>query len=159
KGASYGAHGGYDAQRMAGKFEVSTFTKNERAAETVRTIFEEIDRLRKEQPSADELEITKTYTLGSFPGQRETPQAVAADLWLIQSHDLPADYLEQLLKGVAATKAEDCTRLVEETIDPAKMVVVVVGPADELKADLEKIAPVTVVEPETGQAQEPDSGR
>ena len=159
KGASYGAHGGYDAQRMAGQFEVSTFTKNERVAETVRTIFEEIDRLRKEQPSADELEITKTYTLGSFPGQRETPQAVAADLWLIQSHDLPADYLEQLLKGVAATKAEDCTRLVEETIDPAKMVVVVVGPADELKADLEKIAPVTVVEPETGQAQEPDSGR
>jgi zinc protease len=146
KGATYGARGGYDAQRMTGKFVVGTFTKTERTAETVQTIFDEIKRLRDEPPSADELQTTKSYTLGRFPGDRETPQAVAADLWLIQSQDLPADYLEQLLKGVAATTAEDCTRLVRETVDPGKMVVVVVGPADELKADLEKIAPLTVVE-------------
>jgi zinc protease len=154
KGATYGAHGGYDAQRMAGKFAIGTFTKTERTAETVQTIFDEIKRLQDEAPSADELEITKAYTLGSFPGQRETPQAVAADLWLIQSQDLPADFLEQLLGGVAAATADDCTRLVSETIDPAKMIVVVVGPADELKADLEKIAPVLVVEPEAAQPLE-----
>jgi hypothetical protein len=37
---------------------------------------------------------------------------------------------------------------VKETLDPTKLVIVIVGPADKLKADLEKIAPVTVVEKE-----------
>ncbi len=153
KGMTYGAHGGYGAQQLAGDFEISTFSKVDRTVEAVRAIFDEVKRLQDEPPSAEELEKTKSYTLGSFPGQRETPQAVAGDLWLIESQELPPDYLQRLLKGVTATTAEDCTRLVKETIDPAKMAVVVVGPASMLRAGLEEIAPVTIITP---KADEPE---
>jgi hypothetical protein len=38
--------------------------------------------------------------------------------------------------------------LVEQTIDKDGLVIVVVGQAEKLKSELEKIAPVTVVVPE-----------
>ncbi len=145
KGLTYGARGSYSAQRVADEFKASTFTKVARTVESVRTILDEIDRLRTEPPTADELTTTKAFTLGSFPRQRETPDSVAGDLWLIESHDLPKDYLQRLCRTVAATTGDDCMRLIRKTIDPAKMAIVVVGPAKELRDELEKIAPVTVV--------------
>lgn len=145
KGLTYGARGGYAAQKRDGRFTVSTFTKNETAGETVQAIFAEIERLRQEPPSAKELDDTKSYTLGSFPGERETPQAVASDLWLIESEGLPANYYQRLLDGVAATTAEDCVKLAQKTLDPTKMVIVVCGPAAQILPQLESIAPVTVI--------------
>ena len=40
---------------------------------------------------------------------------------------------------------DECVSLAREAIDPTKLIIVVVGSAEKLKADLEKIAPVTVV--------------
>ena len=145
KGLTYGARGGWSARRMAGAFTVSTFTKNASTAETVEVIFDEIKRLRNEKPSPDVLENTKNYFAGSFVRTRETPQSVADDLWLIESHNLSSDYLDRLLKSIAETTASQCTDLAKSTIDPDEMILVVVGNAKEIQNDLEKIAPVTVV--------------
>jgi len=46
---------------------------------------------------------------------------------------------------VTSTDAAQCAALAQETIDPSKLVIVVLGPADKLKDKLEAIAPVTVV--------------
>lgn len=156
KGLTYGARGGFGAQRNAGSFTVSTFSKIETTAEAVRAIFDELKRLQEEPPTTEELEKTKSYELGSFAGDRETPQAVAGDLWMIESQGLPADYFGQMLKSFAATTPEDCAKLAKSAIDPSKMVVVVVGPAAQLKDELEKIAPVTVVKDEPGDTDEDD---
>jgi zinc protease len=145
KGLTYGIRGGYDAGRLAGRFTVGTFSKNATTAEAVRTILAEIERLKAEGPSSEELSHVRSSILGGFAGGRETPQAVAADLWLIESEHLPADYYERMLARVAATTADDCLRVVRQTIDPSKLVIVVVGDAKALEADLAKIAPVTVV--------------
>jgi len=74
-----------------------------------------------------------------------TPAALAGDLWLIESEGRPADHFEKMLAHVASAKAKDCLALVRQTVDPDKMVIVVVGDAAKLKADLETIAPVSVV--------------
>jgi predicted Zn-dependent peptidase len=66
-------------------------------------------------------------------------------LWLIESQGLSKDYLERLLAGIAKAKRTDCERLVRETIQPDKMVIIVAGEAEKLKGELEKIAPVTIV--------------
>ena len=145
KGLTYGAFGGWSAQKFAGSFTISTFTKNATTAETVKTIFDEIKRLQNEPPTDKILEDTKNYFAGSFVRTRETPQAVAEDLWLIESQNLQPDYLDRLLESIANTTAEQCVDLAKRTIDPDKMVVVVVGDAKKIKKDLEEIAPVEVV--------------
>ena len=111
----------------------------------MQAVLEEISRLKTEEASADEIKDSQTYILGSFVRQRETPQQIATDLWLIESQDLGYDYLERLLVGIAETDQDDCRQLVSDTIKPENMVIVVVGEADKLKDELEKIAPVTVV--------------
>jgi zinc protease len=155
KGLTYGAGGGYGVGRFTGEFKISTFSKTARTAEAVRAILDEIRRLREEPPTAEELDKTKSYTLGSFPRERETTDQIVNDLWLIESCDLPKDYLQRLLTGVAATTAPDCTRLAAETIDPAQLTIVVVGPAKELRKDLEQIAAVTVVAPARDKTTKP----
>lgn len=146
KGLTYGARGGFSTQIEAGQFGVSTFSKTESAVEAVQTVLEEVRRLRDEPPSDSELSNTISYLVGSFPVQRETPQQVAADLWTIESEGLPADYFQQQLSGIAATKGADCVQLAKAAVDPDKLTIVVVGKAKALQSDLEKIAPVTVID-------------
>ena len=145
KGLTYGARGGWSAQKMAGVFTISTFTKNATTGETVQAIFDEIKRLRSEPPKEKILTDTKNFFAGSFVRTRETPQAVAEDLWLIESQNLAPDYLDRLLESIAKTTANQCVDLAKRTINPDKMVVIVVGDADKIKKDLEKIAPVEVI--------------
>lgn len=148
KGLTYGSSGGYGASRFAGQFSIRTFTKNESAADAVKAIFEEIDKLRSQPPDEKELSRTKSFMAGSFVRNRETPQQLAGDLWLVESNDLGNDYFDRLLSTAASTTDRDCLELAKKTLNPDKMIVVVAGDASILKADLESIAPVTVVAPE-----------
>jgi predicted Zn-dependent peptidase len=145
KGLTYGVWGSYIADRFAGNFQVGTFSKTESTAEAVRAVIEEIKRLKYEPPSDKEIEESQSYMLGSFIKDRETPQQVAGDLWLIESQQLGKDYLERLLDGIANTSRDDCVRLTDNTIKENHLVIVVVGQADKLKEQLEEIAPVTLI--------------
>ena len=145
KGLTYSVWGSYIAQNRGGNFTVNTFTKTNSTAETVGALLDEIRRLRTEGPTEKELGDSKSYFAGSFVRQRETPQQVARDLWLIESQNLGADYLERLLAKIARTTEADCENLVDETLNPDKMIIVVVGDAAKITDSLEKIAPVTIV--------------
>jgi zinc protease len=145
KGLTYGVWGGYEASRFAGAFKTGTFSKTESTAEAVKAVIEEIGRLKSEPPSDRELKESKSYMLGSFVKDRETTQQVANDLWLIESQQLGADYLQRLLDGIAKTDRKDCVNLTNYTVATDKLIVVVVGQADKLREQLEQIAPVTVI--------------
>lgn len=153
KGLTYGARGGYSTLHQCGEFTIQTFTKNATVPEAVQSAIDEIKRLQNEPPAAEELDHTKAYILGSFAGERETSQAVANDLWFIDSEGLPEDHFSRLLKGVQATDPNACVQLAQTTLDPSKLVIVIVGPADELKPKLEAIAPVTVVSADGEEAK------
>ncbi|MFO0948223.1 MAG: pitrilysin family protein [Planctomycetota bacterium] len=155
KGLTYGARGGFASNRFGGHFFVSTFSKTESTAETVRTVFDEIRRLRDQQPTTEELHNTKAYLSGSLVLERETPQNVAMDLWTAEVHGLPTDHVDQTLASIAKTAEGDCMRLVLDIVDPARVVVVVVGDAAKLKAELEKVAPVEIVKADVASPSNP----
>ncbi len=145
RGLTYGAGGGFHAQRFAGDFTVNTFSKTESTAEALSAVFDEIKRLKSEPPSADELRKTKAFLVGNFPMDRETPMQMASELWMLAVNDLPENYFDQELRSVVRADEPACMELIENVVRPDQMVVVVVGSADLLKAGLEKIAPVTVI--------------
>jgi zinc protease len=148
RGLTYGAWGGFRAQNLAGTFEVSTFTKNESVAETIRVILEQIDEFRAVEPTDNEFYDTRSFFIGSFAGQRETPQDVARDLWLIESQGLGKDYFKKLFKTLDKATKQDCSELAQKTIDPDSLAIVIIGDAEKLKEPLAEIAPVQVIEPE-----------
>ena len=145
KGLTYGARGGFSTKRMAGEFQVNTFSKNKSTVEAVAAILAEINRLQQEPPAEKELGNTKSYLVGSFPSDRETPQQVASELWTQRYMGLPDDFDAQLLAAVDDCTAQHCLTLANKRVDPDRLTIVVVGPAKQLQAELEKIAAVTVV--------------
>ena len=155
KGLTYGARGGFRPRRFAGQFTVSTFTKTPTTAQTVRAVLEEIEKIRSAPPTPKELDDTKSYIAGAFPGQRETPEATVGDLWMIETQQLPEDYLQSYLRGVKATSAQDVAEAAKRLIHPKELAIVVVGRAKDIKADLEAIAPVTVVNARTPAPKAP----
>jgi predicted Zn-dependent peptidase len=148
KGLTYGARGGLAPSRFAGRFQASTFTKTPSTAEAVRIILREMERLRSSPVEKIELDQARAYLAGSFAGDRETPQAVVGDLWLIDQCGLPADHFERYLAAVRQTSAADLQRVASRLIQPEELIIVVVGEAGAIREDLEKIAPVTVVKPD-----------
>ncbi len=147
KGLTYGARGGFSASRFAGRFAVSTFSKNATVGETVATILEEIDRLQTEAPSAQEEQFSKSYLLGRFAGQRETPSDVVSDLWRLEYAGLPADYYQGYLDSVAKVSSDQMIDVAKRLVDDGNLVIVVVGSAKALERQLVNIAPVEVIDP------------
>ena len=145
KGLTYGIYGGYFAKRFAGEFSINTFTKTEATAQTLAAVMEEVGKLKTIPPTDNDVEKSRSYIVGSFLERRETPQQIADDLWLIISNDLSADYFERMLDTVRKTTSQDCVKLVNETVDPNKMVIVIVGNSAVIKGELEKIGPVEEV--------------
>lgn len=154
KGLTYGAHGGLTPRRFSGSFNVSTFTKTESTAEAVQVILDEIGKIRSAPPEEQELSDTKKYITGSFAGDRETPMSVVGDLWMIETQNLPKDYLQRMLAGVKAAEGPQIMETAKELIAPDHLVFVVVGEASKIKASLEKIAPVTVIGPAAEESEE-----
>lgn len=152
KGLTYGANGGWSSRRKAGEFRVSTFSKVETTPDAVAAVFDEIERLRTEAPSEKELELARSYLIGSFASDRETPQQVAGQVWNIISNGLPEDYYARFLNAIKTTTGEACLAAAQKTVDPSKTIVVVVGPAARIKEGLEKLGPVTVIPANAGAA-------
>jgi len=146
-GLTYGIVGLHQTWARSGRFFVGTFTKTDSAAEAVKAILSEIeDSLLEVKPTDKELNDTKSYILGSFPGRRETPMQLASDLWLIEREGLGEGWFEKLLTKVSAVTADECLKLARQTVHPSKLTIVVVGDAARLEDSLAKIAPVTVLE-------------
>ncbi|MCH9684918.1 MAG: hypothetical protein K0V04_26010 [Deltaproteobacteria bacterium] len=120
--------------------------------ETVKTILEEIDRLQSEAPSDQEERFSKSYLLGRFAGQRETPGDLVADLWRLDYEGLPDDYYQQYLDSVAKVSSPQMIDTAKRLVDEDTLVIVVVGPAKTLKRQLANIAEVVVVDPDAKPA-------
>jgi len=150
KGLTYGAGGGFSADRFAGRFAVSTFSKNSTVAETVETILDEIRRLEKEPPSEQEEAFSKSYLLGRFAGQHETPRDLVNELWSLEAEGLPESWTQSYLDAVAKVDSAQMNAAAKRLVHENELVIVVVGPAKTLRKRLEKLAPVEVIDPTAG---------
>lgn len=154
RGLTYAVSGQITPDRDTGSFLCITFTKPETAGEAVQAILDVITDMRDNPPEGDELEDAKAYLVGSFARTIETPADVIMNQWMIDYTGLPDDYLQQAVDGYKRVTTEDLARFAREHVDPDRLTIVVAGDADALRAQLEPIAPVTVVSPEDAAAPE-----
>ena len=101
-------------------------------------IFAEVNRLRKDPPSADELKGIQNYLSGLFVLKNTiSPDAVISQLHFVDSQELDRSFLFNYVQKVDAVAPPDIQRVTESYITPSKMTVVVVGDkskiADQLK--------------------------
>jgi zinc protease len=126
-GYTYGAFSGFEWRRGAGPFVVSTAVKSDVTGAAVQEILREIDRMRSEEISEDELTLATSYLHGVFPIRYETTSAIAAALANLVIHDLPDGYYDEYRDRVRAVTTAGVLRAAQAHLHPDQLRIVVVG--------------------------------
>lgn len=111
---------------------------------SLKEIFFEIDRLRKEPPTPAELRAVQNYMAGSFILGSSTRGGIVGQLSLLDFQGLPRTYLTEYVKRVMATTPADVQKTAQTYLDPAKMLLVITG---DKKVIEEQVAPYRQVVP------------
>lgn len=148
-GYTYGAHSGFDWRRQAGPFGVDTAVKSDVTDAAIREVLAEIDRIRREPVTAEELSLATSYLDGVFPIRYETTEAIASALAGLVVYDLGDDYFDRYRERVRAVSAEDVLRVAAEQLRPDELQVVVVGDPAVVREPLERLGIGSVIVQET----------
>jgi predicted Zn-dependent peptidase len=105
--------------------------------ESLKEIFFEIDRLRKEPPSAQELRGIQNNLAGIFVVQNASRAGVISQLSFVDQHGLGDDYLSTYVKRVMAVTPQEVQRVANEYLTPDKMTLVVVGDVKTVKEQVQ----------------------
>ncbi|MFH1118688.1 MAG: pitrilysin family protein [Bacteroidota bacterium] len=138
KAFTYGAYSNLSADKLAGKFEVSTEIRNSVTDSAVTEVLFEMKRLREEIVPQKELDLVKNYLSGAFALSLEEPKTVANFAINTARYGLPSDYYVNYLKNLAAVTAEDVEAMAVKYIKPDNAYILAVGKASEISGKLGK---------------------
>ena len=144
RGLTYSIASRVEAQRSSGSVSVSTFSKNASVLETIKVSLEQVRRLRGGDLPTEDLDKARSYMAGLYPLRIESPEDLAAEILNVDLFGLDADWINQYQKRVRSTGADAVKRVAARRMPLDDLAIVVVGPAQSLRKDLETLGPVTV---------------
>ncbi len=145
KSWTYGAYSSLANRHEIGSFSATAEVRTEVTDSALTEMLVQLDRIRTESVTMEELEAAKGSLVGSFPLSIETASQVASAVTRARLNDLPSDYLATYRTRLSAITAGDIQRVSQRAIRPAESVIVVVGDATKLAEPLEKIRPVKLL--------------
>lgn len=110
---------------------------------SLKEIFYEIERLRKEPPPDAELQGIKNYLAGIFVLQNSSRQGVINQLAYTDLHGLPEDYLNTYVQKVLAVTPADVQQVAQKYLSSDKMTIVVVGDKAKISEQLNPYGPMS----------------
>ena len=138
KGYTYSPYSALDSHPGDARwYEAADVTTNV-TGPSLKEIFFEIERLRKEAPSAVELQGIKNNLAGVFVVQNASRSGVLGRLAFVDQHGLGDQYLASYVKRVMAVTPDDVRRIANQYLAPDRMTLVVVG---DTKTVQEQVAP------------------
>lgn len=132
KAYTYGAYSSLDDDELVGNFSANASVRNEVTDSAITQFFLELDKLKNEPVTQEELDLAKSFIAGGFARSLESPQTVAGFALNIDMYKLPADYYETYLQRLAAVTIDDVSRVAKKYITPSKARIVIVGNKDEV---------------------------
>jgi predicted Zn-dependent peptidase len=132
KGYTYGAYSSLSSDRLVGDFSASASVRNEVTDSAIVEFIHELNRIKAEPVSQDELNLAINSISGSFARSLERPQTVASFAINIARYHMPQDYYSTYLKRVQAVTIADVRAMAEIYIQPEHAYITVVGKAAEI---------------------------
>ncbi len=163
---TYGARSYFAMRHGAGPFMAGASVFAEKTVPAIKEVFVELEGLRRDGPTEDELALAKESIRLAMPGRFETAGDVASAVSDLVVYDLPLDDLEKKLQRIDAITAADVKRVAAEYLKADAMSVVIVGDKATLAPQLDSLGlggfeerdpygnPMT---PGTPEARKPDA--
>ena len=132
-GYTYGASSYFDWRRGPGPFVVATAVQSEVTAAALGEIFSEIERIRADRITDEELSLARDYLDGVFPIRYETTTAIASALANLVIYMLDDDYYDTYRKRVREVTRDDVLRSARNHLHTDQLQTVIVGDATAIK--------------------------
>ncbi len=145
KGYTYGVFSRFGRPNDTSTFRVLTDVDQEHAGDAVEEILHELDRIRSEEITEEEMVDAKGLLIGSFALSIEDPADFARQLSNRYLTGVPIEELNtylQTLEQVSAAEAQDAA---QKYIDSEQPIIVVVGNSEVVVPQLEALGEVVVV--------------
>jgi zinc protease len=145
KGLAYGVTGVFQPGRQAGSFVGATDTAVESAGAAVEAMWKVFDDMRREDVTEKELSEAQMRVAGSMVMGMQTIQQQAGYRVDGILNDYPIDYYDTYPQKIAQVTRQQIRDVMNKYVRDGEMVIVVVAPADAVKAQLETLGEVEVV--------------
>ena len=135
---TYGARSSLSSDKLVGSFNAGASVRNEVTDSAVVQFLYELDRIRTEPVSEQQLQSIKNYITGSFARSLESPSTIANFALNIERYGLPKDYYANYLKNIQQVTIADVQEMAQKYIRPENAYILVVGKASDVADNLEQ---------------------
>ena len=139
KGFTYGSYSSASTSRYISSFSASASVRNEVTDSSVVEIIKEINKIRNENVSEEELAGVKETYVGSFIMSTERPSTIAGYALNIDKFNLPQNFYETYLENFQKVTVDDIKRVANKYFLADNLRIVVVGKGSEILENLEKL--------------------
>ena len=138
---TYGA--GYD---VPGIFFISCGTKSETTVTALEAILEEVEKLRAEGVTDEELKQAIDGFMNSSVFDYDTKGEILGRALRYEYYDYPQDFVEQLMAGIRKVTKKDVKRVANQYLHPDKFTFIAVGKASNFDKPLSTLGDVTEID-------------
>jgi zinc protease len=144
KGYTYSPRSTLHALRRHGYFSVQAAVRGEVVAATISEMFYELDRMRANPVSEEELADARNYLAGLFSLGLGTQDGLAGQLASVLLEELPDDYLETYRQKIQALTAHDVLLAARKYFDSPNDQIVIVGDREHVEAQAALFGPLEI---------------
>jgi zinc protease len=128
QGMAYYVYSSLDASFGPGPFSIRAGVSAANVERTIASIDEELEQVLAKGFTAQEIDESKSYLVGSLPRQLETNAAIASFLLSVETFGLGLDYDQRLPGLIGAVTREAADAAARRLLAPAKATIAVAGP-------------------------------
>ncbi len=138
-GFTYGAYSSIGSGRFQTQFTASAAVRNAKTDSAIVEFLNEINNLRTNKVTDEELNLVKAKYNGDFALGLENPARVATYASNIIINNLPKDFYRTYLQKINAVTADDIQRVANKYFNRNNTRIVVTGKASEVSEGLKKL--------------------
>ncbi len=127
KGYTYGIGSGLVSLKHSGYFFISTEVGVDVCANAIKEIYFEMNRLREELVTEDELQLVKNYLLGTFLRSVDGPFAMADRFKSVMQYGLNYSYYDNYISTIKNISAKELRDLANKYLNQDSMIELVAG--------------------------------
>jgi zinc protease len=146
KGYTYTPFSSADLRRRAGLFVAGASVRNEVTGPALLEMLYELDRMRVENVTAEELAAAKTFSVGGMELEIETQLGLAQRIGTLYTYGLPKDFLQTFRARIEALTPADVRNAAAKYFDTYRGAIVVVGDYAQVKEEVAPFGDVTLIQ-------------
>jgi zinc protease len=147
RGLAYNVGGGIGTNfGHPGVLQFVIGTKSQSTIESVQALDEDIDNLRKQPISEEEIKHAKDAILNAFIFRLDSPDKVLAERMTYEFYGYPADWLDKFPGEIQKVTAADVNRVATKYVHRDQLAVLVVGNTKEFDKPLSSLGEVKQID-------------